>query len=358
MPSEWRLRSSTPRRRPTRPQRVSAAPRPPQPLPEGAAIERVVYRAPDGLILPPWRAEQLLRRAAPLLVALDANRVLFAPNFLIPPLFRFARGARVATVHDLSLFRLPWAVRPDARRALAAGLERTFLDADLILTLSRAVRDELVARGLSPARLRPIHLGPGQMEEGDGDEPLPDGVPERFALHVGTLEPRKNLPVLLAAWKLLNQRRSDRPPLVLCGGFGWHAEELRGLVAAGERDGSVIVTGYVEPPALRALYRRAALVAVPSLYEGFGLTVAEAMAAGVPLVVSDIPVLREVAGDAALYAPTDRADLWAARLAELLDDGTLRERLRTLGRERRKLFDWRTTAEETARAFRDAAGPA
>ncbi|HEY0781301.1 MAG TPA: glycosyltransferase family 1 protein, partial [Thermoanaerobaculia bacterium] len=268
---------------------------------------------------------------------------------------RFARGARVATVHDLSLYRLPWAVRPDARRALAAGLDRTFLDADLILTLSRAVRDELVERGLSPARLRPIHLGPGQIEEGDDDGPLPERVPERFALHVGTLEPRKNLPVLLAAWRLLRERRSDTPPLVLCGGFGWHAEELRGLVAEGERDGSVVVTGYAEPSALRALYRRAALVAVPSLYEGFGLTVAEAMAAGVPLVVSDIPVLREVAGDAALYAPTGRADLWAEGVGQLLDDAALRERLIARGQERRGLFDWRTTAEETARAFRDAA---
>ncbi len=89
-------------------------------VPAGPAIERVVYAAPDGLVVPPWRAEQILRALSPLLAAADGNRVLFAPNYLFPPLFRFARGARVATVHDLGLFKVPWAVRPDSGRGACA----------------------------------------------------------------------------------------------------------------------------------------------------------------------------------------------------------------------------------------------
>jgi glycosyltransferase involved in cell wall biosynthesis len=102
---------------------------------------------------------------------------------------------------------------------------------------------------------------------------------------------------------------------------------------------------------LAALYAGAELVALPSFYEGFGLPAIEALSAGAPLVASDLPVLREVAGDAALYAPPDRPDLWAERMGTLLADGDLREELRRKGRERARLFDWGRSAEETARAF-------
>jgi glycosyltransferase involved in cell wall biosynthesis len=106
---------------------------------------------------------------------------------------------------------------------------------------------------------------------------------------------------------------------------------------------------------LAALYREAWMVALPTFYEGFGLPAAEAMLAGAPLVASDLPVLREVAGDAALYAPPDRPDLWADRVQTLLGDTELREELRRRGLERAGLFDWGRTAAETAAAFHAAA---
>ncbi|HEY4574462.1 MAG TPA: hypothetical protein VIJ26_10875, partial [Thermoanaerobaculia bacterium] len=107
------------------------APKPVVAFPAGRAVERVVYEAPDGLVVPPWRANQILRRLAPLLMAADGNQVLFGPNYLFPPLFRFARGARVATIHDLGLLKVPWAVRPDSAEALRERLERTLFQADL-----------------------------------------------------------------------------------------------------------------------------------------------------------------------------------------------------------------------------------
>jgi len=157
---------------------ASAAPRPAVPIPRGRAIERVAYTAPDGLVVPPWRAHQVLRRLAPLLAAADGNRVLFAPNYLLPRLFRLARGARVATVHDLAIRQVPWAVRPDSGAALARGLARTLLEADLILTPSEAVRGELAALGVDPRRVRAIHHGPAH---GPGARStagwLPQGTP-------------------------------------------------------------------------------------------------------------------------------------------------------------------------------------
>jgi glycosyltransferase involved in cell wall biosynthesis len=334
------------------------APRPAVPLPAGPAIERVAYRAPDGLVVPPWRAHQILRRLAPLLAAADGNRVLFAPNYLLPPLFRLARGARIATVHDLAIRQVPWAVRPDSGAALERGLARTLLEADLILTPSEAVRGELAAQGVDPRRVRAIHHGPGH-GPGAGRAPrgegaLPPGTPQRFVLHVGTLEPRKNVPLLLAAWRRLRERGIAAPPLVLAGGFGWRADELRRQVARAAAEGLLVHLGYVAPEELAALYRAAAAAVLPSFYEGFGLPLLEALAAGLPVVASDIPVHREVAGEAALYAPPDRPELFAAQVAALLADPGLRGRLAAAARERSALFSWERAAEDAARAFADA----
>ena len=346
---------------------VEADPGAPQPVvafPIGPAIERVLYDAPDGLVVPPWRANQILRKIATLLMAADGNAVLFAPNYLFPRLFRFARGARVATIHDLGVRKVPWAVRPDSGEALRERLDHTLFEADLLLTPSEAVRRELIESGVSPDRVRAIHHGTGLVEEAltspallsspSFGRPIPaplTGRGGRYALHVGTVEPRKNVPTLLAAWRLLRARRVDPPPLVLCGGFGWKAEEVRHEIAEAEKEGWAVHLGYVDAAELAALYRGAELVALPSFYEGFGLPAVEALRAGAPLVASDLPVLREVAGDAALYAPPNRPDLWADRIAEVLADSGLREELRRRGRERARLFDWGKAAEETAKAF-------
>jgi alpha-1,3-rhamnosyl/mannosyltransferase len=330
------------------------SPRPVVAFPAGVAIERVVREAPDGLVVPPWRANQVLRRLAPLLMAADGNRVLFGPNYLFPPLFRFARGARVATIHDLGLLEVPWAVRPDSAEALRERLERTLFEADLLLTPSEAVRREMIGIGVSPGRVRAIHHGAGILAETAPAAP-PPGTPARYALHVGTVEPRKNVPTLLAAWRLLRARGIEPPPLVLCGGWGWKAEAVRLEIETAAREGWAVHLGYVAPDELAALYSGAELVALPSFYEGFGLPAIEALRAGAPLVASDLPVLREVAGDAALYAPPHRADLWADRIAEVLAGGALREELKRKGRERARAFDWRRAASETARAFRAAA---
>ncbi|HEV2843258.1 MAG TPA: glycosyltransferase family 1 protein [Thermoanaerobaculia bacterium] len=326
------------------------APRPVVEFPAGPAIERVIWAAPDGLVVPPWRAHQILRRLAPLLMAADGNRVLFAPNYLFPRLFRFSRGARVATIHDLGVRKVPWAVRPDSGEALREGLDRTILEADLLLTPSAAVRGELIGMGVAPDCARAIHHGTG-LVSGAGAGALPPGTPARYALHVGTIEPRKNVPALLAAWRLLRRRGVEPPPLVLCGGFGWKAEEIRREIEEAESEGWLVHLGYVGAEELAALYPGAEMVALPSFYEGFGLPAVEAMRAGAPLVASDIPVLREVAGNAALYAPPDRPDLWADRIAELLGDAGLREELRRRGQERASMFDWGRAAAETAAAF-------
>jgi alpha-1,3-rhamnosyl/mannosyltransferase len=145
------------------------------------------------------------------------------------------------------------------------------------------------------------------------------------------------------------------PPLVLCGGYGWKAEGLRREVDAARAEGWLHHFGYVSEQELAAFYRNARLFVFPSRYEGFGLPLLEAMSAGVPAVASDLPVLRELGGDAALYAPALDEETWAERVEELLSDGELAERLAAAGRERATLFTWERAAEEHVAVFREAA---
>lgn len=339
-------------------------PGPVHPLPSGPALEWVTYEAPADLVLPQRWLLPLLRLAEPLLVAADGNRVVFAPNYLLPPMFRLAAAPAgapiVATVHDLSTRRVPWAVRPDTHRALERTLDRALFEARLVVTDSRAVAAELERHaGVDPGRLRPVPLGPGLAgtapEEASPTAAPPTATPTRYGLHVGTLEPRKNLLTLIDAWRRL--RRAGCPlDLVLAGRYGWHADAIRRAVERAEAEGWLVRLGYVSTAELLALYRGAELVALPSWYEGFGLPAVEAMAAGVPVVLSDLPVFREVAGDAAIYARPEHPAAWARALRRLADDEALRREMARRGTGRAAGFSWNRTAEQTLAVLREAAG--
>ncbi len=326
------------------------------PLPAGPALETVTYRVPEDLVVPPGLLIPLLRRLEPLLIAADGSQVLFAPNYFLPRRFLLAGGARVATIHDLGVRQVPWTLRPETLRDLTDRLEHALFEAARLITVSGAIRDELAAFGYSrPERVRVVHHGPGQLA---AVEPTakPPGTPARYALHVGTLEPRKNILHLLAAWRALRRRLDDRPVLVLCGRYGWKTEAIRREVAAAQAEGWVRHLGYVAEGELAALYRDAEVVLLPSLYEGFGLPALEALAAGAPLVCSDLPVLHEVAGGAALYASPDEPEELADRVAGLLADPELARELRERGRHRAAEFSWQRAARRTAAVWFEAAG--
>jgi len=267
----------------------------------------------------------------------------------------------VATVHDLSYLKVPWAVRQETQDNLERHLDWVWSRAAMILTDSHAVRGEIVGAGLAaPSRVRTVHLAAAHRPDdpddpGDPGEP-PAGAPELYALFVGTVEPRKNLETLLDAWSGLRAQSADPPSLVVCGRLGWKSGGLAKRIERAESEGWLRHFGYVSDSELASLYRNALLVALPSHYEGFGLPVLEALAAGTPVVASDIPVLREVAGDAALYAPPDRPDLWTERIEALLDDGDLARSLGTRGPERARRFTWERSADEHVEVFREAAG--
>jgi glycosyltransferase involved in cell wall biosynthesis len=176
-----------------------------------------------------------------------------------------------------------------------------------------------------------------------GDAPARHGLDRPYVLAVGALEPRKNLERLVAAWGRLPSGLRDGHRLALVGPRGWDDEPI--LRAAAE--GGARLLGRVDDADLAALYAGCAAFAYPSLYEGFGLPVLEAMAAGAPVVTSSVSSLPEVAGGAALLVDPHDTDAIAGALARVLGDAALAADLRARGRKRAAVFSWERTARET-----------
>ena len=252
-----------------------------------------------------------------------------------------------ATVHDLTA----WIMPQHHTQAISSGdqvfAERVLKRADALIAVSEHTRQDAIRiLGIAPAKIRTIHSGISE-EYFDGT-PMPRAKP--YVLCVGTIEPRKNLPVLLDAWKALPQDLRQQFDLVSAGPEGWHAAETMARVRA-----ESTYLGYVPEAEMPGLFAGATLFVYPSLYEGFGFPVAQAMAARVPVITSNTSCLPEVTGGSArLFDPLSRAELQKA-LQELLESPEERKRLSELGRIRAGIFTWEKCAEASLKLFRQVA---
>jgi glycosyltransferase involved in cell wall biosynthesis len=181
---------------------------------------------------------------------------------------------------------------------------------------------------------------------------LAHNLPSQFVLYVGTLEPRKNLERLLEAY---GQVRGQGFRLVFAGGMGWGSSDLHEKVAELDLADEVIIAGYVPDEELPLLYNAATVLAYPSLYEGFGFPVVEALACGTAVLTSNSSSLPEASGDAALAVDPLDVDEMAQGLETLLTDTSLRHELRARGLAHANRFKWTVTAAETAQVYRHAA---
>jgi glycosyltransferase involved in cell wall biosynthesis len=175
-------------------------------------------------------------------------------------------------------------------------------------------------------------------------------------LAVGNLHPRKNIPRLIRSIDRLHRIGLDDVGLVVAGQPGWRADEVHEAIRNVDAGAWVHLTGYVSDPVLEGLYNAALVVAYPSLYEGFGLPVVEALAIGAVVVASDSTSIPEVAGDAAILVDPNSDDALADGLERAITDASLRQRLHDAGPARAAMFSWAACAEATVRAYRLALG--
>lgn len=273
--------------------------------------------------------------------------VIHATGWAMPPRTR----PIVFTIHDLAFVHDPLQFTVHGLRFFNTALRLALDEADGVLCSSRATMADCVDVGFDAGRLRHVPLGVRATRASDADQRRVRATYGlgRFVLTVGTIEPRKNLPTLIDAF-----RRLDRADVTLAvvGPPGWDvrlADHLVGL------DGRVRALGFVPAADLAALYAAAEVSCYPSLREGFGLPVLEAMAQGTPVVTSRGTSTEEVAGDAALLVDPRDPDAIAGALALVLDDHDLAMRLAAAGLVRAGELTWERTARLTAAAYAEAA---
>jgi glycosyltransferase involved in cell wall biosynthesis len=267
----------------------------------------------------------------------------------------------VVTIHDMSLTMFPKYHPP--RRVL---LNRPLVDlaarrADAIITVSESAKRDIVRLyGSQAERIHVVHEAAAPSFQPVRDRAVLARVRERydladrFILYVGTIEPRKNLPKLIEGFA--SRRKSGQLPhqLVCAGPYGWLSRDIEDLIDRLQIEDAVRFTGYVPFGDLAALYSLAEMFVFPSLYEGFGLPVIEAMACGTPVVTGHVAALEEVGGGAVEQVGHLDADSLGDAMVRLAGDRQHRERLSTLGRERAQLFSWERAARETLKVYRHA----
>jgi glycosyltransferase involved in cell wall biosynthesis len=254
------------------------------------------------------------------------------------------RARLTATVHDLTALLMPELHTPGNVRADGVFTEHILKHAHGLIAVSENTRlDAIRVLKIAPERITTIYSG-------IPDEYF-DAAPSRrikpYVLYVGAIEPRKNLETLLDAWRGLRPELREHFELVIAGPMGWAPESTRERIR-----GEAAYLGYVPEAELPGLFAGAAAFVYPSLYEGFGFPVAQAMASGVAVVTSNVSCLPEVAGEGALLVDPRSAAEIAQALTRLLESETLRSKLGQLGRERAKQYRWEKCAAESMAFFR------
>lgn len=273
------------------------------------------------------------------------------------------RGRVVATIYDMSPIIFPQFHTSENRNTFARKLQHIRQHADVLIAISESTKRDIIEHlGFPETR---IHVAYGGVDA--NFVPLVDQATLRptlakyglrepgYILHVGTLEPRKNLVRLIEAYAQVRQRCGDvTPPLVLVGQNGWDSADIFTAVARHKLSNHVQIVGFVADADLPALYNGATIFAYPSLYEGFGIPVLEAMACGVPVLTSTVSSLPEIVGDTGLLVEATDVQAIAAGLQQLVEDAALRCDLSTRALQRAAQFTWRATAQATLGAYHAA----
>lgn len=282
--------------------------------------------------------------------------VFHAPCFVGVP--RVGYPKTVTTIHDLAFLNFP---EHRGQKVADYYLKRTKLaieKSDKLIAVSHATKNDLIEKlSVPPQKIQVIHEASSAEFQAEKTENQIKQVqkkyhlPDNYILSVCTLEPRKNLARLVQAYSQLPHQILRHHKLVLVGASGWNNAGLLASIADLNLTDRVILTGFVDAEDLPAVYAGAKLFVYPSLYEGFGLPILEAMSCGVPVVTSDVSSLPEIAGKAAILVDPYRVEQIAYSMKKVLTKESLRKSLKVKGLTRAKQFNWEKVARETIKVY-------
>ena len=298
-------------------------------------------------------------RFPPVDYLIGAVDISHSPHPLLMPA---KKGKRIITIHDLFFWTHPEMTKGEIKRDYLALAELHAHRADAIIAVSEHTKKDIIRLLKVPEeKVRVIYEGVAESFRHrlssqslallrrefslDGD----------YLLFVGTIEPRKNLVNLLRAFHGVVKRGFEELKLVIVGERGWHTEEFDRELQSPALKGKVVLTGYLRPEQLVGLYQAARMLTYPSLAEGFGLPLVEAMASGIPVVASNTSCMPEIAGDAAILVDPHHPREIEQAICSLLTDSELTEKLTRRGLERSHRFSWKETAEQTLQLYRQLA---
>jgi glycosyltransferase involved in cell wall biosynthesis len=275
--------------------------------------------------------------------------IVHANNFSCPTL---ASAHLVYTLYDLSFLEYPEFTQEENRWNCFNGVFDAATRADFVIAISEYSRQRFlqVFPHFPEERTRVVYLG--SRFEGDVEQPVSGLVPNGFWLSVGTLEPRKNLRRTLRAYRKYLDSHADTKPMILAGGQGWLEDDLDQFIDTLGLTKYVRKLGYVDDASLQWLYKNCWAFVYPSIYEGFGLPVLEAMSLGAAVITAKTTSLPEVGGNAVLYVDPE-SEMGIVQAFTDLQNPNLRDRLRAAGREQASKFSWLQTAEQMLQVYTD-----
>jgi len=316
-------------------------------------VNQVNFRKRSLWTPPHHRLEQLL---LPLELAATDLDVLHSPDF-IPPFRRKCKS--VITVHDLNFLLYPEFLTPESA-SYYGQIDQAVRNCDHIIAVSNSTKHDVIRlTGTPQSKITVVHEAAHPMYRSLEDRCVAQrrlqqqfDLNRPFVLFVSTIEPRKNVPTLLRAFKRLLDDYRAKVDLVLAGEKGWLFDRVFNLVGELGIQERVHFVGRVSSDDLLDLYNAAEMLVHPAFYEGFGLPPLEAMACGTPVVASNTSAVPEVVGDAALLVDPAETDEITVAMWRLLSDETLARQMRDKGLKRASQFSWRRAAEETLEIYR------
>lgn len=304
--------------------------------------------------LPKWaRVLRMLwaQSALPLMVKKDKVDLFWSPAHRLP---RYLPGsiASVVTIHDLVWKHASETMRPLSQKLDAKLMPEAIKIADWVIAVSKWTAKDLIIEVPEAKQKISVIYEAGSLDF----ECLKDycSLNKKYLLFVGTLEPRKNLPRLLKAYSLLPSFIKNEYTLIIVGGKGWGKDDINSVAKQLDIEKYVEILGYLSDEALASVYQKASMLVMPSLYEGFGLPLLEAMSVGVPVVTSNVSSMPEIVNNAAILVDPYDVNSIKEGIEKVLTNAELRVSLSNAGSVRSKLFSWRKAAKDTLLVFKKA----